>query len=434
MAEGGGDGRRREVRVPAPGELEVLVESFGKFLEQHAGDISLGGMFLRSPAPPPVGTRVRFAFRLRDGSPLLHGLGEVVWRREPGDALGRPPGMGIRFVELDREGRELVRRVVAERLRERPVTVGWGEPFEEPRAAEPAAESPGERVFAAPQETEGTGSGGAAGGEEPGEVLDRLPGPEALPPLEPAVELPGDPLADLGRPLPPEASGGGPRAPRGSPLPLVGLALAVVLAIAGFAGWWQRASERGSRVAAPTMPPAAPAAIPTVAMEVGTGGSIWVRTAGSPSPGTATALRRSGAAPVASPTVPVPSTPRADRATAAVTAPPRPTPRPARAVAAIRWRRQGRTTVVTVQPAGALGAGRVRSLRLDDPPRLLLRIRGIDREFPRPEIPVGTRQLLRVRVGLHREFRPPELFVVLDLASPTVRARRRGLTVVLEGE
>ena len=62
---------RRSPRVEPPEEFVVLVESFGQFLEQHAKDVSEGGMFLRSAAPPPPGTRLRFAIRLADGYPLI---------------------------------------------------------------------------------------------------------------------------------------------------------------------------------------------------------------------------------------------------------------------------------------------------------------------------------------------------------------------------
>ena len=47
---------------------------------------------------------------------LIEGRGEVAWVCDRGSQPDHPPGMGIRFLDLDRDSQEVVRRAVEERL------------------------------------------------------------------------------------------------------------------------------------------------------------------------------------------------------------------------------------------------------------------------------------------------------------------------------
>lgn len=77
--------------------------------------------------------------------------------------------------------------------------------------------------------------------------------------------------------------------------------------------------------------------------------------------------------------------------------------------------------VVILQGDGGIVSRRVRSLRLENPPRQLVRISGIVAQ-PVPEtVPVGGALVARIRMGHHPELSPPELYVVLDLAAASVR-------------
>ncbi len=87
-----------------------------EFIEHHSHDISKGGIFIKTPSPFPAGTLLKFEIRIKDDSPLIAGVGRVVWKREPPQASGeRPAGMGVKFIKLDGQSRELIDRVVAER-------------------------------------------------------------------------------------------------------------------------------------------------------------------------------------------------------------------------------------------------------------------------------------------------------------------------------
>ena len=59
--------------------------------------------------------------------------------------------------------------------------------------------------------------------------------------------------------------------------------------------------------------------------------------------------------------------------------------------------------------------------RLDgNPPRELIRISGIRRQFPQARVVVGIPEVLQIRVGYHPDKGRGELHVVLDLARPNV--------------
>ncbi len=77
-------------------------------------------------------------------------------------------------------------------------------------------------------------------------------------------------------------------------------------------------------------------------------------------------------------------------------------------------------TAVVVKTNGAVAADSVAVFPMDDPPRILVRIRGIAEGYPQYEVAGGTREVEKVRVGHHPELRPPALYVVLDLTDPTV--------------
>ncbi len=493
VSESDGHGNtRRSPRVEPPGEFVVLVESFGQFLEQHARDISEGGMFLRSQAPPPPGTRLRFAIRLADGFPLIQGEGEVVWRRERREGPFDPPGMGVRFLSLEEQGRELVRRLVEERRRM--LESGDGTSGEAGSRAEPAPagrqarQAPGQ-LLEVPEPGSGA-AGGVAGGEgedpfgplepppEEGEVPaagsgpfhlgeGSRPGPEA-----PATERGGDAgpgpengnrrrPASAGDPWPArgdELPGGAPASGReaGSTLPPAEMPeigrpagyydeeeplppsrgrwfwpFAVIVAVLALAALGYGAWQLGY-LAWAGLP--APAAGERAGWKPG-----WTPTPGAvvPSP-----------VPTAGETPTVPAGATEDRTPTPEPTeipPPRPTeapsPRPAgpsptaapggaaaspaRSVRRLTWTARGDAVEVHILFDGRIRRSRVHLTRLDGPPRVLLRIVGIRRQYEPTEIQVGAGPLERVRVWLHDEFRPPELYVVLDLHAAAVQVRRR---------
>jgi uncharacterized protein (TIGR02266 family) len=78
-------------------------------------DISKGGLFIKSKTPMSIGTLLKFEFRLKDESRLIHGVGRVVWKRDEDGGAGKAPGMGIKFIKMDPESRALVDKMVGKR-------------------------------------------------------------------------------------------------------------------------------------------------------------------------------------------------------------------------------------------------------------------------------------------------------------------------------
>ncbi|MEP7011090.1 MAG: TIGR02266 family protein [Acidobacteriota bacterium] len=99
-------------RVPLETRVQLKFEKFSGFINEFSANISPGGIFIRSDRPEPVGTLVDFEFRLGDGFELIKGRGEVAWARESSDDPAHPAGMGLSFLEISPQGKELIYKVV----------------------------------------------------------------------------------------------------------------------------------------------------------------------------------------------------------------------------------------------------------------------------------------------------------------------------------
>jgi len=92
------------VRIRFPG----VDESY----EGTIGNIGMAGLFIAGGAPMPAGTLMHFEFRPSPQWHELRGRGRIVWARQEPNAEGEPPGMGVRFIELDERGRRGVRWLI----------------------------------------------------------------------------------------------------------------------------------------------------------------------------------------------------------------------------------------------------------------------------------------------------------------------------------
>ncbi len=200
--------RRGEPRVPFDGAVRLRYRLFQEFLEENAANISTGGMFIRTIHPGELGSELDFEIRLDDDFTLIQGRGEVTWIRRAGDEPEAEPGMGIRFLELPEESRDLVDKIVRER-----VAAGL-ELFDldshAPAAAPPTAERP---VVTAPTGSDsspiweldpgGAATPDAADGTVAREEKAGTPDPETLADLDPELPAPpGGPLPGVEPPAP----------------------------------------------------------------------------------------------------------------------------------------------------------------------------------------------------------------------------------------
>ena len=103
-------------RVPLERKVSLKFKEFRGFITEVSHNVSLGGMFIGTTSPKPPGTIFDFELSLTDDFKLVQGIGEVVWIREGDGGPGRPPGMGVRFLDLSPESRRLVQRIVEEHV------------------------------------------------------------------------------------------------------------------------------------------------------------------------------------------------------------------------------------------------------------------------------------------------------------------------------
>jgi uncharacterized protein (TIGR02266 family) len=154
-------------RVPIATKVQFKFDRFSGFISEYSTNISPTGMFIVTDNPEPSGRILDLEFRLGDGFEIIKGQGEVVWVRSVPDGPTRPPGMGIRFLELSPGSQDLIYRIV-----DRFVAQG-GTPFD--------LTSPFDR-----------GAARQAPPDPP--APDSLPAPE---PLLPPLSLEPDPFPDL---------------------------------------------------------------------------------------------------------------------------------------------------------------------------------------------------------------------------------------------
>lgn len=109
--------------------LKARFRSFQQLATEYVANISAGGMFLRTPTPPAVGTELAVQVTFPDGE-VQEVLTQVVWRLEPDPSHPeRLPGVGVRFLE---EGsfHAALDQLLATYLRRRPrVLVVDDDPF-----------------------------------------------------------------------------------------------------------------------------------------------------------------------------------------------------------------------------------------------------------------------------------------------------------------
>lgn len=109
------DDRRIHPRLPLRMLVQFRLHDMDEFMREHAVNLSVGGMFVRSRTPQPEGSMIYVQFRLEDGAKLIEGLAKVVHVNPPEHAV---PGMGLEFVNLDAASQRLIEKIVKDRLHE----------------------------------------------------------------------------------------------------------------------------------------------------------------------------------------------------------------------------------------------------------------------------------------------------------------------------
>ena len=86
-----------------------------EFIDNHSFDVSVGGVFVKTPTPFAPGTLLKFELHIAGDYPVIAGVGRVVWKREPTQgAPERPAGMGVKFIKIDDASRQVIDRLVTQ--------------------------------------------------------------------------------------------------------------------------------------------------------------------------------------------------------------------------------------------------------------------------------------------------------------------------------
>jgi uncharacterized protein (TIGR02266 family) len=84
-----------------------------EFIENHAHDVSRGGIYIKTGSPFPPGTLLKFEVRLASDQAVITGVGRVVWKRETASGTGeRPAGMGVKFIKVDDSSKTVIDKLV----------------------------------------------------------------------------------------------------------------------------------------------------------------------------------------------------------------------------------------------------------------------------------------------------------------------------------
>jgi len=111
-----GPERRLFRRVPFFRKVQYKFETIEQFKSEMANDISLGGMFIKTDAPEPIGSVIYLEFDLQDGTKILSGYGKVVRVISKPSPPEFEAGMGVEFLRFDDDSMEKIRQLVAERF------------------------------------------------------------------------------------------------------------------------------------------------------------------------------------------------------------------------------------------------------------------------------------------------------------------------------
>ena len=479
--------REAPVRLTVSGEDGELVA--------RTRDIATGGMFVATSDVRPVGTAAAFVLELGSGDPpdTVQGEAAVVWVREAPGGADQPAGMGMQFTRVEPPGEERLAMLFSEQPDEAaapdpvavaapPATAEAEETEAEETEAEESEALEAEEVDHTPEETKGA----AAEAEEttPDEAVMETGDEAAIhDDVKPAEEQaatgetePVDAVEAAEEPATGDSEIGGTRAelfgdlagdeddwmnresdrpawvwPTVAGVILVGILLIFLrgplMRLVGMGG------NGGGEQAAPvaqSFEVAAPAEEPTGREEPPA--AARPSTESTPAPVAAEVPARAAPALPSEPATrsPEPTTPSRAATTPSpeATAPsrePAPRPRPpapaqstpapaappvnATALRSITASVQDDRTLVEI--TGNAPFERHHVMLLEAPPRLLVRLIGVQRNYDASA--VGAPRLRGVRTGVHGRGATRNLHVVLDLAASDVVAtvQRRGDRVVI---
>ncbi|MBN2034430.1 MAG: TIGR02266 family protein [Deltaproteobacteria bacterium] len=103
---------RSEVRIKKT--LALTYKDNMSFVRAYLGNISTGGLFVKTEKPLPQGEQFLLRLQLPDFPEPLRISCEVVWSRNSAEATPKEPaGMGVKFVEMGRKDSDVLKQYLS---------------------------------------------------------------------------------------------------------------------------------------------------------------------------------------------------------------------------------------------------------------------------------------------------------------------------------
>lgn len=96
-------------------ELDVSLGSDHNFYVGFVENMSQGGVFIATHMLKAVGEVLEITVHLPNSNAVVKGLGEVRWIREYSERSNVPPGMGVRFLQLEPGCKEAIEEFLSDR-------------------------------------------------------------------------------------------------------------------------------------------------------------------------------------------------------------------------------------------------------------------------------------------------------------------------------
>jgi type IV pilus assembly protein PilZ len=107
-----GNERRSETRAPV--EIDVDLATYERYYLSRLENVSIGGAFIRTSEPHPVGTEVKLRFQLPGTTSAIEAAGTVVWvYRQSGTRKPNSTGFGVRFTRIADDDRDKIAAYIA---------------------------------------------------------------------------------------------------------------------------------------------------------------------------------------------------------------------------------------------------------------------------------------------------------------------------------
>jgi uncharacterized protein (TIGR02266 family) len=101
---------RKETRVQKT--LSLAFKDHQSFIKAYTGNISEGGLFIRTERPLKEGEQFLLKLQLPGLSEPMEVNCEVVWVREQSDTEKRPSGMGVKFCKMTKQDNQILSQYV----------------------------------------------------------------------------------------------------------------------------------------------------------------------------------------------------------------------------------------------------------------------------------------------------------------------------------